>query len=120
MLAGACTRHIGAGDFQARSTAAASRSFACRASLPSTRARPVRRRSGPIRAPCARTLHGERDIRAAVYDVAAWAAALQAQAFPVIAALSVFGQPDQKMTLELIGDAAGDAWRALPGQFPSR
>jgi hypothetical protein len=54
-----------------------------------------------------------------VYDLAAWTAEPQAQSFPAIAALSVFGQTDQTMTLELIGDAAGDAWRALPAQFPS-
>ena len=52
-----------------------------------------------------------------VYDVAAWAAEPQAQAFPAIAALSVFGQTDQTMTLELVGEAAGYVWRALPEQF---
>ncbi len=54
-----------------------------------------------------------------VYDVAAWAAEPQAQAFPAIATLSVFAQTDQTMTLELIGESAAGAWRALPGQFSS-
>ena len=44
-----------------------------------------------------------------VYDLAAWTAEPQAQAFPAIAALSVFGQTDQTMTLELIGDAVVEA-----------
>ena len=50
--------------------------------------------------------------------MAAWAAEPQAQAFPVIAALSAFGQTDQTMTLELIGDAAGKYIQPLAPILP--